>query len=289
MKGLRLQRGIIYGPVFSRRLGRSLGINILSQKCKWCSFDCVYCDYGRTDVHSIDPGNLVDELPSPSEVESALRSFLKKHVEVDFITFSGNGEPTLHPLFPEIVNVVKEVRDDLVPHVKLAILSNASTLSRKSIRKAVLKLDAPIMKLDAGSEKFFHEVNRPCKDVSFNEVLNGLKNLGNVIIQTMLFKGKISNVNDEALNLLIKRLREIKPRYVQVYTVDRPPAEPQIRKISETRLSEVAYRIREEVGVPARVYALKCPKCGSENLSYVVLPSGEQFYECRCGYRRKAI
>jgi len=184
----------------------------------------------------LDVSGVSLELPSPSDVEAVLRTALREQRDIDFITFSGNGEPTLHPRFEEIVDVVREVRDSLAPDVKLAVLSNASTLFRESVRRAVLKLDAPIMKLDVGSEELFRVVNHPCKDVSFNEILSGLRKLSGVIIQTMVFKGEISNVSSEALNLLAKQLREIKPRFVQVYTVDRPPAEPNIRKLGEKEI-----------------------------------------------------
>jgi len=206
------------------------------------------------------------------------------NMELDIVALESPLK-TPDALFPVIVQLDIVILEKSLQSIPFCSCS----FTKENVRRTVSKLDAPIMKLDLGSEKLFRDVNRPCKDVSFNEVLRSLKKLDNVIIQTLLFKGKVSNVSDEALSLLIKRLREVKPKYVQVYTVDRPPAEPQIRKVDEKVLSEVAYRIGEEVGVPAEIYSLKCPSCGNENLSYVVLPSGEQFYQCKCGYRRKVI
>ncbi len=125
MAMIPLQRGIIYGPVASRRLGRSLGINLLPANCKLCSFDCVYCHYGRTQAKSLHPEE--DAFPSVQEVLNAVEAALQGGLDFDYLTFSGNGEPTLHPNFAEIVFEVRILRDRLRPQVKLAVLSNSST------------------------------------------------------------------------------------------------------------------------------------------------------------------
>jgi len=159
MPSIPLQKDIIYGPVLSRRLGRSLGINLLPTDRKVCSFDCVYCQYGRTTEPTFSPG--VDDLPTFSDVVAAVEKALKKPHTIDTLTFSGNGEPTLHPQFPEIVRSIKRLRDDFRPEVKLAVLSNSSRVMDSAIVDALSLLDAPMMKLDAGDEITLREINQP--------------------------------------------------------------------------------------------------------------------------------
>ncbi len=123
---LELQKGIIYGPINSRRLGKSLGINLMPTSYKLCSFNCIYCHYGDTKILSRNLTPYLKDLPSPTLVKQSLEKFLHNYPKIDFITFSGNGEPTLHPQFSEIVDIIKELRDKYIPDVKLALLSNST-------------------------------------------------------------------------------------------------------------------------------------------------------------------
>ena len=187
---LPLQKGNIYGPVKSRRLGSSLGLNLLPRSYKLCSFNCIYCQYGLNPPQSPDMVSaLYDELPTVSAIKKAILAALASLREkIDYITFSGNGEPTLHPDFPAIVEVVRDIRDRYASHVKLAILSNSTTINKPEMVEALMQLDTPIMKLDAGSEKLYKRINRPAGGVDFNKIVEGLIefNHPNLIIQALI-------------------------------------------------------------------------------------------------------
>ena len=148
MSPLKLKTGITYGPVNSRRLGRSLGINLSPNSYKACSFSCVYCHYGWTDYFIGDYSEVQSDIPEPDEVRRELEEVLKKGTEFDYITFSGNGEPTLHPQFDRIVDLVVETRDKYSPEKKVAILSNSSMLNKREVLNALGRIDLRIMKLD---------------------------------------------------------------------------------------------------------------------------------------------
>ena len=173
-----LQTSCVYGPINSRRLGRSLGVNLLPSDVKLCTFDCVYCHYGRTDVKAVDPTEANITFPAlfrvVDELEHVLQGFKANNDAPDYITFSGNGEPTLHPSFDQIVDRVKVLRDQSVPNVPVAILSNSTTVHLPHVRQTLMKLDRRIMKLDAGSEEVFVAVNRPHASVSLSEIIDGL-------------------------------------------------------------------------------------------------------------------
>ena len=184
MQVFPLKKEIIYGPVSSRRLGPSLGINLMPTSQKLCSYNCIYCHYGFTDIHSMILDEKKEHIPTPSEVKEALESYLAEDKKINYITFSGNGEPTLYPLFSEVVDIVKQVRDKYVPSVKVAILSNSSTVDRAETRKILEKLDIRIMKLDCGTEKNWRLLNHPFRELSYPKMIEGLKQLKDIIIQS---------------------------------------------------------------------------------------------------------
>jgi len=249
---LRLQPGIIYGPIKSRRLGRSLGINLLPVRYKLCSFDCVYCQYGPTKVKTLTPA--AGQLPTVEQVLAAVREALQAHPTVDYLTFSGNGEPTLHPRFPAVVSGVRRLRDEIAPDVKLAILSNSTTAHLPPVRKALALLDAPILKLDAGEPRMLARVNRPAPGVSLERIVGGLKEVPNLIIQSVLVDGRVSNVADEPLEAWLSVLSEIGPAGVQVYSVDRPVPEAGIERVLPPVLQRIASEAEERTGVPVHAY-----------------------------------
>jgi wyosine [tRNA(Phe)-imidazoG37] synthetase (radical SAM superfamily) len=247
-----LQKGIIYGPVHSRRIGRSLGINLLPTEFKLCAFDCVYCQYGKTDIKTISPQE--DLLPSIEEVAAALEEVLRRIKDLDVITFSGNGEPTLHPRFGEIVSVALELRDRLAPGKPVAVLSSGAMAHRPEVREALNRLDLRIMKLDAGDEQTFQEINRPVAGLGLEEIVEGLRQLDRVILQTLLVKGPRENSSPEKIAKLIERIRVIRPQEVQLYTLIRPPAEEYVAAVPKGELEEIAARIAEEAEVEVKVY-----------------------------------
>jgi wyosine [tRNA(Phe)-imidazoG37] synthetase (radical SAM superfamily) len=251
---LKLQKRIVYGPIESRRLGRSLGINLSPTTFKLCSLNCSYCQYGWTKSQTNDGKEYKNKLPNLQEVVLSLREAFSVHKDFEYITFSGNGEPTLHPDFPEIVDVVLAMRAHFWPHVKLAILSNSTTCGTPDIRKTLEKLDLPIMKLDVGNEQAFKRMNHGMPPVTLEGIVAGLKSLNKFVIQTMFVRGKIDNSSDWEVKSWIKRLEELKPLWVQIYTLDRGAASEQLERVELSRLNEIAQMAEAITGVQVEVY-----------------------------------
>ncbi len=251
---LSLQRGIIYGPVKSRRLGRSLGINLSPTRRKFCPLDCLYCHYGRTRLHSTDVARYRDLFPISSAVVTALRGALATGINPAYVTFSGNGESTIHPDFPQIVKEVKPLVQKLAPKARLAILSNSVMVSSGEVVQALNELDVRIMKLDAGNAATFARINRPVPGVSFERIVKGLSGLREVTVQTLFAAGTYDNSSDADVADWLDCLRIIRPIEVQIYTCDRSPAEKKLKKVSRERLAEIAATASQQLGVPARAF-----------------------------------
>lgn len=254
MQVLQLQKGIIYGPVKSRRLGPSLGINLMPTDKKFCSYNCIYCHYGFTDIRTLELRGEAGHLPTPDEVEKALEGYLEKDRKINYITFSGNGESTLHPQFSRIVDLVRKVRDKYVPSVEVAILSNSSTVDRAEIREALGKLDVRIMKLDCGTEKTWRLLNNPYKSLGYQKMVDGLKQMKGVIIQTIFLRGRVDNTKDEEVDEWISKLKEIKPKEVQIYTCDRPVPDKGIEKVPKEVMQKIAEKAEKETNIPVKVF-----------------------------------
>lgn len=250
-----LQQQIVYGPVNSRRLGKSLGINLLPVDRKLCSFNCLYCQYGWTEKPAITIDQS-DKLPSREEVKYTLESELIEHLKsgtgIDYITFSGNGEPTLHPQLGEIAEDVKKLKKLYFPSSKLAILSNSTMVHIPEIREALDLLDVRIMKLEAGSEQILKKLNRPFPSISLSRMVDGLKRLKDLIVQSLFIKG--INDGEDEISKFIENLNIIKPRMVQVYTFNRPPAMKELTPVTGKRLLEIASYIELETGIRTLVY-----------------------------------
>lgn len=254
MSVIKLQKSIVYGPVNSRRLGRSLGINLMPTTFKMCSLNCCYCQYGWTRIQTNSGIGRREQLPTLADLTVALRQSLEVHKDLDYITFSGNGEPTLHPDFPEIVDVILKIRDQVLPDVKLALLSNSSTCRVPEIRKAVEKIDLPIMKLDAGNELAFKRMNHGIPVVTLRSIVEGLKSLKKFAIQSMFVCGKIDNSTDLEVRSWIERLRELKPLRVQIYSLDRGTASQGLERVELSRLREIAQLANELTGLSVEAY-----------------------------------
>ncbi|MBC7185556.1 MAG: radical SAM protein [Calditrichaeota bacterium] len=252
---LPLQKGIIYGPVASRRLGRSLGINLLPTAYKACSYNCIYCHYGWTRVKTNRMEVLAKDLPSVAQVEAALAASLADGVDPEYITFSGNGEPTLHPDFAEMVEVVVRLRDRFAPQAKTCVLSNATGLDRPAVVDALQMLDLRVLKLDAGTEQSWRVVNRPASGLHFEQLLAGLQAVRDWVLQAVFFQGRISNAGPEEVERWIDRLAQLQPTAAQIYTVDRPAADGTLAKVPVSVLQDIASRASRETGVPVQVYS----------------------------------
>lgn len=253
---LELKKGIIYGPVNSRRLGRSLGINILPSSKKVCPFNCVYCQYGWTKVHTTKANHRSD-LPSVKQIGEALKKALNEMtVPPAYITFSGNGEPTVHPDFTQIVDEVTALRDKMTPKAKTAVLSNSALAADLSAREALLKLDVRIMKLDCGLKEIFKRYNQPCQGVELEDITKGLaklSELSDVAIQTLLSSGPAGNLDSQNISAWIERLKMIRPSLVQLYTLDRGYPAANLKPAAKEELNRIKAQV-QEAGISVSVF-----------------------------------
>lgn len=252
MRVLPLERGFTYGPVLSRRLGRSLGINILPLERKVCSFNCVYCHYGVTPGATLTPA--AEDFPGVGPVLKAVELALRAYPEVESLTFSGNGEPTLHPYFHELVFGVRQLRDRLAPHAQVTLFSNATTLHLPQVQAALPWVDVPIMKLDAGDPATFARINRPARGVTFEAVFAHLQALPNCFLQSVLIDGPVTNARGDPLEAWIAAVAEIRPRQVQIYSTDYPVAEESVERVPPFQLRRIAEEVSRRTGLDVRPF-----------------------------------
>jgi wyosine [tRNA(Phe)-imidazoG37] synthetase (radical SAM superfamily) len=251
---LELQKTIVYGPIGSRRLGRSLGLNLSPHEYKVCTFNCRYCHYGWSKYLVDDLEKFEADLPTPEQVGKALEEALRKSHEIDYITFSGNGEPSAHPQFDEIVDIVLDLRDRYVPDRKLAILSNSTMLGEERVRLALMKLDLRIMKLDCGNEAVFQRFNRPSEGIIFGRIVEHLKALPDIVIQTLLAGGPNGNASPQDVEDWKTRIGEICPLHVQLYTCDREPADPSLEKVPKETLLSIKEDVEKRFDVRVDIF-----------------------------------
>jgi wyosine [tRNA(Phe)-imidazoG37] synthetase (radical SAM superfamily) len=250
---------VVFGPVNSRRLGVSLGINLLPQESKFCTFNCIYCECGWTQekVHS-DRG-----LPSRELVKEMLEEKLKSMKEAgahpDAITFAGNGEPTIHPQFPEILEDAIELKDRYFPDAKVSVLSNASTLDKPAVFNALKKTANSILKLDAGTEEMFRLINGPRSGITLHAIVAKLKEFrGELVIQTLFLRGildgrRIDNTAEPEISRWLEHISAIHPKYVMIYPIDRETPLQTLEKVPFEELVSIAGRV-EKAGIKAQVY-----------------------------------
>lgn len=250
---------IIFGPVSSRRLGVSLGVNLLPTDYKFCTFDCIYCECGWTKK-----AEKKVILPSRKEIEERLESVLKERtanqLPIDSITFAGNGEPTLHPNFSEIIEDTIRLRNQYFPKALITVLSNASLIHNTKIISALLKVDKNILKLDAGTEATFQAINQANGNLKLNEVVDYLKKFeGKLIIQTLFVQGfnqhqGIDNTTEKEVNAWLKLVQEIKPKSVILYPIERETPENSIRKVDAQTLNKIANKV-QSAGFKTEVFS----------------------------------
>lgn len=237
---------IVFGPVHSRRLGVSLGINLLPVDGKVCSFDCIYCECGLNR-----DGRTGSKLPTrecvKKELEETLLSMAETGKAPDVITFAGNGEPTLHPDFGGIIDDTIFLRNKFFPKAKIAVLSNATMLHKREVFNALLQVDDAILKLDSISDRRIRQINAP-NSPSFcsKELVEQLSRFnGKAIIQTMFLKGNlqgesVDNTTDEEIKGWIDALKVIQPRQVMIYTIDRETPVKNLQKVTKEELEVIA-------------------------------------------------
>lgn len=252
---------IVFGPVYSRRLGVSLGINLLPHTHKLCTFDCIYCECGPNNILETKP----DNLPSREQVKLVLYQTLEELAandnDPDVITFAGNGEPTLHPDFPGIIEDTIEVRDIFFPYADIAVLTNSTTVGKPEIRDALSKIEKPILKLDSAFSETIKLHNRPASDINAKDLISNLAALDfEITIQSMFIEGfidntLIDNTSEKEIAAWIQALMFIKPSEVQVYTVSRDtPAGADIKKVSVDKLNSIAEKV-QAIGIKTQVSA----------------------------------
>lgn len=235
----------IFGPIHSRRLGTSLGINLSPDDGKICSFDCAYCEAG---LNAQGPGT--SGLPSREDtarmLEEKLSSMKAAGDNLDVITFSGNGEPTLHPDFAGVIDDTVRLRDLYFPDVKISVLSNSTRLDRAEVVEALRRVDNNILKLDSAVEATMRRLDRP-NDPAFtvDRVIGQLKQFGGTgIIQTMILRGDgIDNTTDAEIAALIAAYKAIEPREIMLYSIDRKTPDATLRKVERPELDAIAARI----------------------------------------------
>jgi wyosine [tRNA(Phe)-imidazoG37] synthetase (radical SAM superfamily) len=249
---------IIFGPVKSRRLGISLGVNLLPTDSKICSFNCIYCECGWNPKKREQKSKLPARELVKQEMEEKLQEMVRNNELPDVITFAGNGEPTLHPDFEKIIDDTIALRNLLAPKAKIAVLSNSSMLHKPSVVRALLKIEDNILKLDSAFEETVNLIDCPAGHFSLNKVVENLKSFnGKLIIQTLFLRGNhngqtIDNTTEHEVSAWVKLIDEIKPSQVMIYTIDRDTPLAGLEKVKLEELKQIASRV-ESLGIKVQV------------------------------------
>ncbi len=242
----------IFGPIHSRRLGISLGINLLPGDGKFCSFDCIYCECGYNKDH-----RLTQKLPTREAVREALEARLQRMKEEgvapDVLTFAGNGEPTAHPDFGGIISDTLALRDRYFPDAKVSVLSNSTFIHRPEVFEALKRVDNNILKLDTVDMEYIRQVDRPNGQYDLQAIIERMKAFqGQLIIQTMFMKGytdegeEVDNTSDRFVLPWIKVVKEIAPRQVMIYTIDRETPDQSLKKATHEELDRIVDLLKKE-------------------------------------------
>lgn len=240
---------IVYGPVRSRRLGLSLGVNLLSLEAKLCTFDCIYCECGWNGDNS-GSRRFNDREQVAAALESALVAMAAEGQLPDVVTFAGNGEPTMHPDFEAIIEDTIALRDKYAPSAKISVLSNATQLHREDVVRALCRVDNNILKIDSLDEDMARLINKPCCNYSVAKVVEQLKAFeGRVIVQTMFLRGEydgkiVDNTTEPQIAAWLEAVRAIAPESVMVYSIARDTPCKTLQKVEREELEQIAERVR---------------------------------------------
>ncbi|MCR5351330.1 MAG: radical SAM protein [Bacteroidales bacterium] len=242
-----LREDTVFGPIHSRRLGSSLGINLLPRKGKICNFDCIYCECGWNKDGRDDR-----VLPTAAEVRTALEDKLAACMlagtPIDSITFSGDGEPTLNPEFPRIIDDTLHLRDAYYPDAKVSVLSNATRVHIPEIAAALKKVDNPILKIDAPTDALVEKINHPAPGFQLARVIEALRGFeGDFVLQTMFLRSPdFDSASAEVLDGWMQIVRDLKPRRIMVYTIDRPTPAQGLEKYSAAEMRALVQPLIDE-------------------------------------------
>ena len=252
-----LYDNIIFGPIRSRRLGLSLGVNLLPVESKLCSFDCIYCECGWNDEHRGKRRfNAREDVRDM--LEETLQKMVAEGTPPDVITFAGNGEPTMHPDFENIIADTIALRNKHCPEAKVSVLSNATQIHREDVRRALLRVDNNILKLDSAFDDTVQLVNKPQGAYTVARTVELLKAFeGNFILQTMFLRGeylgkRVDNTTEEEVTAWLELVAEMRPKQVMVYSLDRDTPCQTLEKVEKDELREIAARV-EALGIPCSV------------------------------------
>ena len=242
-----MREEIVFGPIRSRRLGSSLGINLLPEKGKICNFDCIYCECGWNK-----DGRGDNALPTAAMLRDALQAKLEScradGIPIDSITFSGDGEPTINPDFPEIIDITLALRDEYYPEAVVSVLSNATMIGREEVFEALRKVDNPILKLDAPTDELVAKINQPQGAYHVADVVGNMKRFkGDFVLQTMFLKSDGFDSSDPvSLAAWMDIVRELRPREVMVYTLDREAPAEGLEKFTVEEMEALVRPLVEE-------------------------------------------
>lgn len=247
----------IFGPVHSRRLGVSLGINLLPADGKFCTFDCIYCECGYNADHRAH-----QKLPTREEVREALEARLMdmklNGPQPDVLTFAGNGEPTAHPHFASIIDDTLALRNQYFPNAKVSVLSNSTFIHKPEVFEALGKIDNNILKLDTINEQYIQVIDRPIGHYNVEKIIECMKAFqGKLIIQTLFMKGmhegkSVDNTSDKYVLPWLEKVKEIAPQQVMIYTIDRETPSPYLEKATHEELDSIAEKVKQ-AGIPVSV------------------------------------
>ena len=242
-----MREELVFGPIKSRRLGSSLGINLLPTQGKLCNFDCIYCECGWNKDGTGDR-----KLPTARDLEKALREKLSlcraEGTRIDSITFSGDGEPTLNPDFAKIIDITIALRDEFFPEAKVSVLSNATKVGRPSVFEALRKVDNPILKIDAPTAELAAKINQPSCEYDVEAIVKDLEKFeGDFVLQTMFLQSpEFDSSSPEVLEGWMEIVRRLHPREIMVYTIDRETPMKGLKKFTVEQMEALLKPLLEE-------------------------------------------
>jgi wyosine [tRNA(Phe)-imidazoG37] synthetase (radical SAM superfamily) len=247
---------LLYGPIDSKRYGRTQGINFLGAQ-KICSFDCVYCHLGPTQINMVQVKKNYD-FPSPADLRAAMALHFQTAAPiVDAWVISGNGEPTLHPQFDLMIQEVTAARDTFAPGTSIHLLTNGAHLDQRKVLQGLGQVDEVVVKFDAGSNRVFQEVNAPKVRLALEKMIANTQRLKAFTVQSLFMQGQVNNTSNDCVDEWIEVIGMIKPKSVQICTLSRPSkVNLHLQAASEDTLDAIAYKLKKRTGLEAQVFAL---------------------------------
>lgn len=251
---------LIFGPIHSRRLGKSLGINVVLPEKKFCNFNCIYCECGLTETFSGDKVTFPHVNILEQKLSEKLSALRHRGERIDSITFSGNGEPTLHPEFLSIVHVVIRLRNTFYPEAKISVLSNSTMLHKKDVVEALSLIENPILKLDAPTPELFYQINQPAHGISFENLVLSLQNLHfPYFLQTIFLEQRrddgtlLRNFDESTLEKWVLLIEKFNLKGWMIYPVDRPTPYGGIRKLTPAEMGQIYQFLSTRLRVPIMI------------------------------------